>query len=66
VQAVTPAEIEKYAHAHLAVKNSKVVVVGDVAQFGDAVRKAHPQAQVLQSGALDLDSPGLRSTPLAK
>jgi zinc protease len=66
VQAVTPAEIEKYAHAHLAVKNSKVVVVGDVAQFGDAVRKAHPQAQVLQSGALDLDSPGLRSTPLVK
>jgi zinc protease len=66
VQAVTPRQIEKYAQAHLAVKSSKVVVVGDVAQFGDAIRQAHPQAQVLQSGMLDLDSPRLRSTPPTK
>jgi len=66
VQGVTPRQIEKYAHTHLAVKHSKVVVVGDVAQFGDAIRQAHPQAQVLQSSALDLDSPSLRSTLPAK
>jgi len=62
VQAVTPRQIEQYARAHLAAKNSKVVVVGDVAQFGAAMRQAHPQAQVLPSSALDLDRPNLRST----
>ncbi len=66
VQAVTPAQIESYARAHLTAESSKVVVVGDVAQFGGAVRKAHPQAQVLQSTALDLDSPNLQSTPMRK
>ena len=66
VQAVTPPQIEKYARAHLTAKTSKVVVVGDVAQFGGAIRKLHPQTQVLQSTALDLDQPDLRSTPTAK
>lgn len=66
VQAVTPKEIEKYARAHLAVKSAKVVVVGDVAQFSAAIRKVHPQAQVVQATALDLDSPNLRSAPAKK
>ncbi|OOG43579.1 pitrilysin family protein [Rhodanobacter sp. C05] len=60
VQAVTPKQIEAYAHKHLDAAGSKVVVVGDAAQFGDAIRKAHPQAVLLQSNALDLDSPTLQ------
>ena len=62
VQAVTPKQIEAYAHKHLDADGSKVVVVGDAAQFGDAIRKAHPQAVLLESTALDLDSPSLQPT----
>ena len=60
VQAVTPKQIEAYAHKHLDANGNKVVVVGDAAQFGDAIRQAHPQAVLLQSTVLDLDSPSLQ------
>jgi zinc protease len=60
VQAVTPKQIEKYAAKHLDADGSKVVVVGDAAQFGAAIRQAHPKALLLESSALDLDSPSLQ------
>jgi len=60
VQAVTPKQIEKYADKHLAAGAGTVVVVGDAAQFVANVRKTHPQAALLESTALDLDSPSLR------
>jgi zinc protease len=60
VQAVTPKQIEKYARENLDAGASQVVVVGDASQFGAAIRKAHPQAVLLQSTALDLDSPSLQ------
>jgi len=59
VQAVTPKQVEAYARKHLDADGSKVVVVGDTAQFAAALRKAHPHVQLLESTALDLDSPGL-------
>ncbi|MEO7068026.1 MAG: pitrilysin family protein [Rhodanobacter sp.] len=66
VQAVTPKQIEKYAKQHLDGKRDHVVVVGDASQFAAAIRKAHPKAELLQSTALDLDSPNLQATPTAK
>ena len=60
VQAVTPKQIQAYAHKHLDADGSKVVVVGDAAQFGDAIRKVHPQAVLMESTVLDLDSPSLQ------
>jgi zinc protease len=60
VQAVTPRQIEKYAARHLAAANSTVVVVGDAAQFAPAIRQTHPKALLLESTALDLDSPTLQ------
>jgi len=60
VQAVTPRQIEKYAHKHLAGESTTVVVVGDAGQFAGTIRKAHPHAALLQSTALDLDSPSLQ------
>ena len=60
VQAVTPKQIEKYAAKHLDAAGSKLVVVGDATQFGAAIRQAHPQAVLLESTALDLDSPDLQ------
>ncbi len=60
VQAVTPGQIEAYAHRHLDAEGSKVVVVGDTSRFAATVRKAHPKAEVVEAAALDLDSPLLR------
>ena len=61
VQAVTPKQIRKYAGRHLDAGDGKVVVVGDAGQFAPAIRKAHPQAVLLQSTTLDLDSPTLQA-----
>ncbi len=60
VQAVTPKQIEKYANKHLGTGAGTVVVVGDAAQFAADIRKAYPQAVLLESSALDLDSPTLQ------
>lgn len=59
VQAVTPAQVQAYARAHLDPASSHVVAVGDAAQFGAALRKAHPQAVRLEAASLSLDSPTL-------
>jgi zinc protease len=59
VQSVTPTQVQAYARAHIDPASSHVVAVGDAAQFGDALRKSHPQAARLQAAALDLDSPAL-------
>ena len=61
VQAVTPKQIKKYADKHLAGDGSTVVVVGDAAQFAPAIRQVHPKAVLLESTALDLDSPSLQA-----
>ncbi|MEO8780293.1 MAG: pitrilysin family protein [Rhodanobacter sp.] len=63
VQAVTPKQIEKYARKHLDADANHVVVVGDAAQFATTIRQGHPKAVLLQSTALDLDSPDLQSAP---
>ncbi|KRE97650.1 multidrug transporter [Frateuria sp. Soil773] len=61
VQAVTPAQVQHYAAGHLDRAGTHVVVAGDAAQFAPAIRKAHPQAQVLPMDALDLDRADLRA-----
>jgi len=66
VQAVTPRQVEAYARKHLDADGSKVVVVGDTAQFAAALRKAHPHAALLESTTLDLDSPSLLAPTTAK
>jgi zinc protease len=60
VQAVTPAQIQRYAQAHLGETDRHVVVVGDAAQFGAALMKAHPHGRQLSAKALDLDSATLQ------
>jgi zinc protease len=61
VQAITPAQVQAYAKAHLA-DGASVVVVGDASQFGAALAKAHPQVRTLSSDAIDLDSASLQSS----
>lgn len=66
VQAVTPRQIEKYADRHLGADGSTVVVVGDATQFAAAIHQAHPKAVLLESTALDLDSPTLQHASAGK
>lgn len=66
VQAVTSKQIETYADHHLGADAGIVVVVGDASKFAAEIRKAHPQAVLLESAALDMDSPTLQSGVAAK
>ena len=66
VQAVTPAQIQAYATAHLDAGDMHVVVAGDAAQFADALRAKRPDAKVLQADTLDFDSVTLQAPPPAK
>ncbi len=60
VQAVTPRQVEAYAHRHLDAKHLRMVVVGDAAQFAPALRKANSKAVLLEADGLDLDSADLQ------
>ncbi len=60
VQAVTPQQVQAYAHKYLSVGGTQVVVVGDAAQFAPALRKDYPKAGLLQADAVNLDSASLQ------
>ncbi len=61
VEAVNPAQIEAYAHAYLGPDGRHVVVVGDAATFGAAMRKAFPRSVQMSKTMLDLDDAGLQA-----
>ena len=60
VRGVTPAQIQAFAAEHLQPGGFSVVVVGDAAQFIDALRAAHPNVEVIPASELDLDTAALR------
>jgi zinc protease len=60
VQAVTPAEVQRFAEKHLRSGETHVVVVGDASQFDAALAKAHPHAGRIPAKQLRLDDPDLR------
>ncbi|HEX5421145.1 MAG TPA: pitrilysin family protein, partial [Gammaproteobacteria bacterium] len=60
VQAVTPAEVQTFAKAHLGAGGTHVVVVGDAREFDSALKQAHPHAGQIPAKQLDLDDPNLR------
>ena len=60
VLAVTPAEAQAAAASLMAPDGSTIVIVGEAAQFLEALRRDHPNVTVIPLGELNLDSPGLR------
>ena len=60
VRAVTPEQIRDFAASRLGPDGFSIVVVGDAAQFLDALRAAHPNVEVVPASELDLDSATLR------
>ncbi len=62
VQAVTPAQIQKFAGARLGVKDADIVIVGDAKDFIEPLRKQFPNVEVIKRDELDLNSATLHKS----
>lgn len=60
VAAVTPEAVQAAAQRHFDPARADLVVVGDAAQFGDALAARRPGAERIAADALDLDSEALK------
>src|SRR5205085_2903066 len=60
VQAVTSAQIQKFAGSRLGVKDADLVIVGDAKDFIEPLRKQFPNVEVIKRDELDLNSAMLR------
>lgn len=58
VAGVDAADVRRFANAYLA-GDAFVVLVGDAAIFGDEIRAAYPDVQIIPAGQLDLDHANL-------
>ncbi|HEU4670739.1 MAG TPA: pitrilysin family protein [Dyella sp.] len=61
VEAVSPAQLQAYAHAYLGPAGRHVVVVGDASTFGAAMHKAFPHSVQMSKKMLDLGSADLQA-----
>ena len=62
VQAVTPAQIQKFAGSRLGAADANIVIVGDAKDFIEPLRKQFPEVEVIKKDELDLDTGKLRKT----
>lgn len=60
VQAVTAADVRKFASSSLGGKDVNVVIVGDAKQFVEPLKKQFSEVEVISLADLDLSSPTLR------
>nr|WP_240902851.1 pitrilysin family protein [Caulobacter sp. SLTY] len=60
IEAVTPEQVRAFAAQVLKPGETSVIVVGDGKLFGESLKKALPNAEVIHLSELDLDSPTLR------
>jgi zinc protease len=60
VQGVKATDIQQFAGAHLAAKESSIVIVGNAKEFLDSLRKQFPNVEVIRESDLDLNSATLR------
>lgn len=60
VQAVTAADVRKFATSNLGNKDVNVVIVGDAKQFVEPLKKQFSEVEVISLADLDLSSPTLR------
>jgi zinc protease len=59
VEAVTQADVQRFAKAHLGAGATHVVVVGDASEFEAALKRSYPDFVKIAADAVDLDSPSL-------
>jgi zinc protease len=54
--AVSAADVQRYATTYFAAPNRRVIVAGDVAKFGPAMKTLAPAAPTIRQEALDLEN----------
>jgi zinc protease len=60
VEGVQADDVQAVFARHLPADRSSIVIVGDAAQFLDALREKHPDVEVIPLSSLNLDSAALR------
>ena len=60
VRAVTPEQVQAAFAEHLPVDRASLVIVGDGSLFLDALRAKHPNLEVIEAGALNLNNGALK------
>jgi len=56
VQAITTADIQKFAGSRLAAKTSNIIIVGNAKAFLPELQKKYPNVEVISIGDLDLNT----------
>lgn len=62
VQAVTAADVQKFAGSRLPTKNANIIIVGNAKDFIEPLRKQFSNVEVIPLSELDLNSAALRKT----
>jgi zinc protease len=65
VQAVTAADVQKFAAKHFNPKTANIIVVGNASLFVEALRKQFGNVEVIPFAELDLNNATLRKAPTA-
>lgn len=65
VQAITTADIQKFADTRLDAKTSNIIIVGDAKAFLPELQKKYQNVEVIPVAELDLNSATLRKKPQA-
>ncbi len=60
VQAITTADVQKFAGARLDAKTSNIIIVGDAKAFLPELQKKYPNVEVIPVAELDLNTASLR------
>lgn len=60
VQGVKATDIQQFAGAHLAAKESSIIIVGNAKEFLDNLKKQFPNVEVIRESDLNLNSATLR------
>ncbi len=60
VQAVTAADVQKFAGTRLVASDASIIIVGKASQFLEALRKQFPDVEVIPVAELDLNIANLR------
>ena len=66
VQAVTPAQVQTFAKAHLGRDGASLIVAGDDKQFADALTKAYPKTTRYEADKIDFDNADLKASAPTK
>ena len=62
VQAVTAADVQKFAGSRLPTKNANIIIVGNAKDFIEPLRKQFANVEVIPLSELDLNSAALRKS----